>query len=74
METYQILRQIDYLRLAIDNLARESMWFLQAVTCGCIETVEKNDSIEGLFAEQRKRLDGIAETLHDYSVRTKAKQ
>jgi len=73
METYQILRQIDYLRTSIDNLFREALWFARATTasCGDKTVTVKDETLSGLFMEQRARLDAVAEILHEYSVRTK---
>jgi hypothetical protein len=67
METYQILRQIEYLRTSIDNLGREVMWFVPVSTMSHGDKIVKDESIEGLFMEQRRRIDGLAEILHDYT-------
>jgi hypothetical protein len=70
METYQLLRQIDYLKTSLDNLTRETFWFIPATTIGYgLEPELCDNSGEFLFRQQVKRIDGIAEILHEYTAK-----
>ena len=69
METYQILRLIDGLNNTVDNLTRESYRFIQPSTEGCGEKpIERGASIRGLMIELMGRIDGVAQTLHEYEI------
>jgi hypothetical protein len=77
METYKVLRKIDYLRTAVDNIAREAMRIIPPVTRETnIQLVTRETSgeqrpivgVDELFDEQIKRIDGLAEILHVHAV------
>jgi hypothetical protein len=77
METYKVLRKIDYLRTAVDNIAREAMRIIPPVTRETnIQLVTRETSgeqrpivgVDELFDEQIKRRDGLAEILHVHAV------
>lgn len=69
MDTYGVLRELDYLRVAVDNLLRETMKFLPPSTFGCITDERKPaQEISGLFKEQVLRIDAVAEALKNFVV------
>ena len=68
MDTYQLLRMIDYLKASVDNLMTETMFLLPPVTCGR-GTVDKGVSPEdvcSLIGRQRDRIDSISKLICEY--------
>jgi hypothetical protein len=66
MDTYTVLRQLDYLRTAIDNLMHEAFRLLPASTKN-VQIIEKlDDSLPALFRKEISRIDGLAEALSNY--------
>jgi hypothetical protein len=68
METYKVLRKIDYLRTAVDNIAREAMRIIPPVTRETSGEQRPIVGVDELFDEQIKRIDGLAEILHVHAV------
>jgi hypothetical protein len=64
METYKVLRKVEYLRVSLDNLTREVFRFIPPSTMGCSGTAPQVVGEDALFDEQIKRIDGIAGLLN----------
>jgi hypothetical protein len=66
METYQILRQLDHLKTAINNLTRELFFMFPNTTNGSGGFSRREEGLKQLFQENIDRIDGIAEMAKKY--------
>lgn len=70
MDTYAILRQLDYLKAAVDNLIREACNsdLFPIYACMALKSVRspKKKTIAGLFRQEIGRIDFVSNLLHSY--------
>lgn len=74
METYYLLREIDKIRGAVDNLYREAVPMMVGETRGISEIPVRDESIKGLISEQVYRIDAVAYMINKYFEATKTQK
>lgn len=70
IDEYSILRKIDYLRTAVDNLQRECNYLISASVGEGICHVDQYVSWQDLFLEQCNKIDQIARIINSYKKET----